>query len=412
MTPLRILWTTPYLPWPTVGGNKVRQFHLLRCLAERGHRITMLCQSKRALDEATRTRLEPLLEHLVVLERRARKHWLTLAAVPFSPYPVVVSVNGLSRPLRRTLSELLTQSWDAVHVEHSYGLQSLLPALKQHRQPFVLSEHNVESTLVQATDYHPRLPPLVRPLLQKHDLWRYQWWERRAMRAAARVVAVTPQDASELAQISGRPVDYVANGVDARYFATVQPAVTSRRVMFIGNYEYPPNAEAVEWALQEIMPRIWRQMSDASFLVCGHGMPSSWRERWRDSRIEFRGFVEDVRTEQSRSALLLAPLKSGGGSKLKVLEAMAAGLAVVCTPEGVSGLAVQSSREYCEGRSAEELASQVVELLRDPERVRTVGESARSYVRQSHDWRALAEQMEAIYRELPQHRELPAVEPA
>jgi polysaccharide biosynthesis protein PslH len=409
---LRILWTTPYLPWPTVGGNKVRQFQLLRCLAERGHRITMLAQSKRALDAPTRAQLEPLLERLIVSDRRARSHWLTLGAVAFSPYPAVVSVNGLSRSLQRAMAELLTQSWDAVHVEHSYGLQSVLPALKKHRQPFVLTEHNVESSLVPATDYHPRLPSLARPLLRQYDSWRYRWWEKRALRAATRVIAVTPQDASVLAQISGRPVACIGNGVDTRSFAAVQPAATSRRVMFIGNYEYQPNAAAVEWALQDIMPRVWQQVPDASFLVCGHGMPSSWRERWSDPRIEFRGFVEDVRTEQSRSGILLAPLKSGGGSKLKVIEAMAAGLAVVCTPEGVSGLAVQNGREYYDGTTTEELASRLVELLRNPERVRTLGESARAYVRKSHDWRMLAEQLEAIYGELPQPRVFAAEEPA
>jgi glycosyltransferase involved in cell wall biosynthesis len=212
---------------------------------------------------------------------------------------------------------------------------------------------------------------------------------------------VTQQDSQQLAAISGRAIDVVENGVDTAAYASIQPDSRSRRIMFVGNYDYPPNAAAVELTIEQILPAIWGRCPGARFSVCGAGIPDTWRRRWTDSRIEWRGFVPDLSVEQRRSAMLLAPLTAGGGSKLKVLESMAAGLAVVGTREAVSGLHVQEGREYCEGRTPGELAAHVVGLFENESRIREMGERAREYVQRRHDWRPLVSRMADILRELP-----------
>jgi polysaccharide biosynthesis protein PslH len=398
---MRILWTSPYIMWPTSAGNKLRQFHLLRGLAEQGHRITLLAQSKAQPDTATRAILEPMVERLIVHERRPRKHPITLAAALLAPYPVIVSVNGLSGSLRHSMAELLKEPWDAVHVEHSYGLQSFLGVLNAARQPFALSEHNVESSLTPITNYHPRIPAPITAQLRRYDGWRYRNWERRVLTAAARVIAVTARDSQRLTEISGRPVDVVENGVDTAALANVRPEVGSQRLMFIGNFDYPPNADAVEMTIERILPAVWRRCPKARFAVCGPALRDAWRERWTDPRIEWRGFVDDPTAEQRRSALLVAPLSAGGGSKLKVLEAMGAGLGVVCTPEAVSGLHVRDGREYREGRTPEDLAKHIADLFEHEDEIRQMGDRARLYVQRHHDWHPLVDRMAEIFCQLP-----------
>lgn len=396
--PLHILWVLPYLPWPTTSGGKLRQYHLLRTLAERGHRITLLVQSKEeASDECTR-RLAALVERVVVLPRRPRRHPKTLLAALFAPYPLLVSVNGLAADFRRTFARLLDdERWDVVQIEHSYTLQSLLPELRRRRRAFLLTEHNVESALGAATYRH--LPRWFTPFIA-YDQWRYRHWERLVMRAATRVAAVTAEDAQHLARVRGSAVDVVINGVDCRAFAAVQADAGSHRLVFVGNFEYPPNRDAVLWCLEEIMPQVWQRMPQARLAICGFAMPAAWRTRWTDARIEWRGFVPDLPAELATAAVFLAPLRVGGGSKLKVLEALAAGLPVVTTPQGMSGLALVPGRDLAVAETPSGLAERAVTLLAEPEAARAMAAAGRRYVDGFHDWSVAADQLERIYREM------------
>jgi glycosyltransferase involved in cell wall biosynthesis len=399
-TALRILWVCPYLPWPTIGGNRLRVFHLMRELAARGHRITLLAQSTCDADEATRAALGPLLERLIVVRRRRRRHPVTLAAAALAPYPVDVSINGFCSRMRKTMAALLDEPWDVVQVEHGYAMQSFLATLVRRQQAFVLTEHNVESTLVPTNDYHPRIPRRLLPMLHSYDAWRYRRWEARELALPTRLIAVTARDGERLAAITRRPVDVIPNGADLAAHAQVQPDVDSARIMFIGNFAYPPNADAVEWAVTEILPLVWQRLPRASFVVCGGAMPADWRLRWTDPRIHWQGFVDDIPAVQSQCAVFLASLRAGGGSKLKVLEAMAAGLPVVSTPEGVSGLEAAAGSEFLLGKSAAELASGLVQLLSDPAQARRLGAAGRRYVTAAHGWAGITAQLERIYRSL------------
>lgn len=399
-TGMRILWILPYSPWPTTSGGKTRQYQMLRSLAARGHRITLLVQSKQPLAAADRATLAPLLERLIELPRRPLRSLRTLIAALFAPTPLLASVNGLNPTLEVTFDSLLTEHWDIVQIEHSYTFQPYEAALRRHAQAFVLTEHNVESSLGAAT--YDRLPRWALPFV-RFDQWRYRRWERRVLSQASRLVAVTAADAAVLSRIAGQPAAVVVNGVDCEQFAAVRPAATSQRILFLGNYEYAPNLDAVEWALAEVLPRLWKRHPGARFCVCGHALPTTWAERWPDPRIEWRGFVSDLPALQAQSAVFLAPLRHGGGSKLKVLEAMAAGLPLASTSQGVSGLAVEAGVHYLGGDDAATLADALARLLDDPAMAARIAEHGRAYVRQAHDWGVAAGQLEAVYADLLGH---------
>jgi len=399
---MKILWTLPYLPWPATSGGKTRQYHLLRALAARGHRITLLVQSKTPLDDATRAALEPWLERLIVLPRRPLRSLKTLFSVLFAPYPMLADVNGLAAPLQQRFRELLEEPWDVIQIEHSYSFQPFEQPLKQLQRPFILTEHNVESALGAAS--YDRLPAWSKPFT-RYDQWRYRRWERRVFQQAARVIAVTEQDALTLARLSGKPAAVVVNGVDCGHYAAVQPDLGSQRLLFIGNYEYSPNLDAVQWALEEILPRLWAINPEVHFAICGYALPDSFRQRWTDPRIEWQGFVPDLRDLQRRSALFFAPLRQGGGSKLKVLEAMAAGLPVVTTAQGSSGLQVENGQHYLGSEDPGALAQILAQALADPERLQRIGAAGRDYVQAHHDWSAAAAQLEAVYHQLPSDKE-------
>jgi len=270
----------------------------------------------------------------------------------------------------------------------------------------VLTEHNVESELGAAT--YGKWPGWARGLAAL-DQHRARRWERQVLSQATAIVAVTEADAQQLHAIGGRPTHVVSNGVDTRAFASVQPDVGARRVLFLGNYEYAPNVDAVEWALTDIAPRVWAQAPDVRFCICGHGMPAAWAQRFADARIEWRGYVPDLAEVQRHSAVFMAPLRAGGGSKLKVLEAMAAGLPVVSTREGLSGLPVRPGVQALAADDAPAFAQALLQLLSTPQQARALGDAARQMVRHTFDWATVAEQLEQVYTSV---RRTPTVEAA
>jgi glycosyltransferase involved in cell wall biosynthesis len=392
---MRVLWTLPYLPWPITSGGKARQYHLLRRMAARGHAITLLVQSKTPADEAVQQALNPLLERLIVVPRRPLRSPRTLWHAATSSAPLLASVNGFAPAFSQQFDELLNEPWDVVQIEHSYGFQPFADSLARRGQRFILTEHNVESELGAAT--YGKWPAVLRPLA-RYDQWRAKRWEQQVLSRATAVVAVTESDAKSLGAISGRPTHVVSNGVDTRGFAQVQPNPLSMAILFVGNYEYAPNVDAVEWAAGEILPLVWQQRPQARFLVCGHALPDSWRQRFPDPRIEWRGYVDSLPAVQSESSVFLAPLRFGGGSKLKVLEALAAGLPIVSTPEGLSGLGAQDGVHARVAHTAQQMADALVSVLDHPAEAMRLGRSARQLVNERFDWDAAAAQLEAVYQ--------------
>ncbi|MFK3772556.1 glycosyltransferase family 4 protein [Pseudomonas sp. NPDC089406] len=396
---MRILWTLPYLPWPTTSGCKTRQYHLLRELAGRGHRITLLVQSKVPLGDAAREALEPLLERLIVLPRRAVHSPLNLLASPIIDYPMRAIINGLAPCLRHRFEQLLDETWDVIQIEHSYSFQPFEKALQARGLPYMLSEHTLESVMGAAS--HDRLPLWLRPL-NAFDRWRYRRWEQRVLRQPSELVAVSPHDAELIGQISGRPVNVVVNGVDCEHYLAVHPALHSQRLLFVGNFEYGANLEAIEWALEDILPQVWQSNPAVRLAIAGHALPASWKLHWNDPRIEWVGYRPDLRELQRRSALFFAPLRYAGGSKVKILEAMAAGLPVITTSKGVSGLAANRGEHYLASDDSGQLALLLTQLLNQPARMAQLGEAGRAFARQRHDWSVAAQQLENVHMRLGQ----------
>ena len=310
------------------------------------------------------------------------------------------------RRSRRRSTRLLDEGFDIVQVEHSYAFECLARPLARRRVPFVLTEHNVESDVVHAQ--YVRLPPPLR-FLGALDTLRSRAWERAVMRRAACVVAVAAPDEPRFAAMGARSTALVVNAIDVGAFAQVRPDPHSRTALFLGNYEYSPNTDAVAWLCDEILPIAWRAEPELRLAVYGHAMPQTWRARWPDPRIIFGGYAESIPDLHASAAVFIAPIRFGGGSKLKVMEAMAASMPVVATPEAVSGIALADGEGYAGGRDAGQLAAALVRCLREPEWAAALGVRARAHMAGHHDWEAAATALERVWqRVVPAAGRLPA----
>jgi glycosyltransferase involved in cell wall biosynthesis len=210
-------------------------------------------------------------------------------------------------------------------------------------------------------------------------------------------VAVAAPDRPRFTNMGARATALVVNAIDAGAYAGVAPDRKQRVALFLGNYEYSPNTDAVAWLCDEILPHAWRQEPDLRLAIHGHAMPDNWRKRWPDPRIMFGGYAQNIPALHGRASMFVAPLRFGGGSKLKVMEAMASSLPVVATPEAVTGLDVAEGDGFICGRNAEQLAAGMVRCLREPDAAAAIGVRARAHVASHHDWAVAARQLEQTW---------------
>jgi glycosyltransferase involved in cell wall biosynthesis len=275
------------------------------------------------------------------------------------------------------------------------------------RPLLLFDDHNAEYLLqrrVFETDLRrPRhWPGALYSLIQWRKLSRY---ETHVCQQVDRVAAVSAADAKALRQlVPGLDPAIVPNGVDLHFYdgavatrsqsAVHLPALS---LVFTGKMDFRPNVDAVIWFVDEVLPRIRAERPDVHFFVVGqkpHLRLDPLRQR---EGVTLTGWVEDVRPYFERAAVYVAPLRMGGGTRLKLLEAMAMGKAIVSTSLGCEGFEVTDGREMCVADTAGDFAHTVLELLESPARRAALGRTARRFVETHYAWEAIVPRLERLY---------------
>jgi glycosyltransferase involved in cell wall biosynthesis len=222
--------------------------------------------------------------------------------------------------------------------------------------------------------------------------------ERDILRRAAGASCVSEKDARALSPDGGAPPLVVSNGVDlTRYVFRPEPS-SEELVFFVGDLTWPPNLEGIRWFLSEVWPILARMRPDARVEVLGRG-EGSLRELARQGApgLSFLGEGADTRPLWRRAAVAIVPLLTGGGTRLKILEAAACGVPVVATPIGAEGLDFEAGREVELASAAPEFAAAVARLLAEPDARRSRAAAARRRVERQYGWeeigRAFAEEL-------------------
>jgi glycosyltransferase involved in cell wall biosynthesis len=226
---------------------------------------------------------------------------------------------------------------------------------------------------------------------------RLRAFECHACRRASAVLTCSEEDAGQLRQMApATPVHVVPNGVDLEHNQPDATIPEPARMVFVGQMGWFPNRDGVEWFLADILPRILKRRADARFALVGKhaglDVPDSLR-----SHVELAGFVADVRRPVLESAVYVVPLRAGSGTRLKVLEAMALGKAIVSTRVGAEGIELEPERDALFADDAEGFAQAVLSLFDDPTRAARLGAAARVAAERGYGWAAIGEAMLDIY---------------
>jgi len=272
-----------------------------------------------------------------------------------------------------------------------------------------LDEHNLEFEALQRTANAESSP--VRKLFNSVEAAKFKREEVAAWRRADLCMFTSKREV-ELARALCPDTAFLAvpNGVDLNYFKPRRVRIEPGSIVFTGTMGYRPNVDAVHHLVRDILPRVRRSRPDAVLTVVGGGVPRSI-ERLAGSRVVVTGRVPDVRPFVERAAVLVAPLRIGSGTRLKVLEALAMGKAMVSTTLGSEGIEVKPGEHLTIADDPDDFAREVVKLLNDPEAAASMGARGRALAEQLYGWPALAAQMERALEGTVSRLALPASKP-
>jgi glycosyltransferase involved in cell wall biosynthesis len=390
---VKILWVNSNFMHPTTKGGQIRTLEMLRFL-HRWHEIHYVAIENPAYPEGPRrsgeysTRAYPFQFH--VPEKPSLGFYRQLAAGMFSSMPLAVS-RFYPPGLRPFLENLIRRErFDCAVVDH-LAPTSYFPRLEQA----VFFQHNVETVIWRRHVEHAS--GLRRRLfrLQADRMFEY---ERRVSRAAGHIVAVSAVDAAEMRSLFGVDrISEVPTGVDTAYFARPVAPPAAADLVFIGSMDWLPNIDAMLYFVREILPLIRRSRPDCTLAIVGRTPAAEIAElAKRDPKIQVTGTVPDIRPYLWGSAVSIVPLRIGGGTRLKVYEAMAAGIPVVSTTIGAEGLITSPPDNIRLADTPESFAAECLELLGDASERERLSAAALEMVSARFSWEAVSRCFEKI----------------
>ena len=401
---MKVLFLTPQVPYPPRQGAALRNWGLISGLAAR-HDVAILSfvSTRQAVEPPDPLRAACRVEMVPLPGRtlRDRVHSMLTTRQPD------MALRLASEPYARRLAGWLArESFDVVHVG-GIEMAPYLDVVDAARpRPLVVFDNlNCEYLLQQRaflTDLRApaRWPGAAYSFVQWQRLRRY---EAEVCRRADRVLAVSDADARALRKlVPGLGVTVVPNGVDTRAYRPKVPdrtfQIREHALVFTGTMDFRPNVDAALWFARRVLPRVRAQVPATRFFVVGQ-RPHRRLDRLRgDPGVTLTGWVEDVRPYIAAAAVYVAPLRIGGGTRLKLLEAMAMGKPVVATRLGAEGYPVTGGRELLLADAPADFAAAVTTLLHAPEQRAELGRAARAFVEHQYDWRIIVPQVEVAYR--------------
>jgi len=398
---MKILWVNTNFMHPTTKGGQIRTLETLRQLHRR-HEIHYVAIEDPLHPEGPAraaeycTRAYPFQHR--VRDKRSPGFPFELAKGLFDPMPL--AIRRYHAPAMGAFLERLieTERFDRAVVDF-LNPTSYFPGLERS----VLFQHNVETMIWRRRAQHA--PDPLRQWYFRLQAGRMFRFERQACLTAARVVAVSEQDAHTMRELFGvTRVTAIPTGVDIEGLTPPGPSPEKTAdLMFVGSMDWLPNVDGIQWFVREVLPLIRRRRPDCSLAIVGRTPPPSITALGReDARVRVTGTVPDIRPLLWSAAVSIVPLRIGGGTRLKIYEAMAGRVPVVSTAVGAEGLEVHHPDDIRLADSPEAFAAACSELLADADLRRRQADAAWDMVAARFSWEHVAGCFERVLDETPQ----------
>jgi len=392
---MKVLMLTPYLPYPLMSGGQTRSFNLIKNLSQK-HEITLFSLIKNDDEKKFIPFLSKYCRKVSVF-KRSRSPWTfrNILLTGFGPYPFLVIRNLAQEEKEAVKQELNKEKYDLIHAETFY----VMPHLPKTEIPILLVEQTIEY-LVYKHFVEKQSPSFLRPILAL-DILKLKFWETYFWKHARKVVVMSESDRGQMRKlVPGLAIDIVPNGIDVGYFAAKKRnGPPGKKVLYVGNFNWLQNTEAVKVLMKDVWPRIKKSVSDSKLWIVGTHMNAGIKSLQSDD-IEISEGLEDIREAYKGASVLVAPIKGPGGTRLKILEAMASGLPVVTTSVGAEGLGVREGEEALINDNFGDLAQSAIEVLQNKYLAEKLGTFGKKFVELNYTWDKSARKLNDIYEEV------------
>ena len=401
---MKVLFLSQIVPYPPHGGVLQRGYHIVRELGQRAE-VTLLAfvhpdvlPTEEALEESRRAlgAYCATIEYFPLWAKGSRTNKAAaLAMSALSPRPFSMIAHRSPAFQERVQGLLTANRFDVIHVDTLALARFLPPGL---RIPTALTHHNIESVLMERRSTVE--PHILARLFLKRDAAKLRRWEDRLAPRVGVNLMMSEQDKAILqARVPNARAEVVANGVDVNYFTPRPGDGRPPSLIYTGGMNMFANRDAVMHFLREIWPRIRSRHQDVRFFAVGQDPPSELSAlAAADPRIVVTGYVADIRPHVAQAAVYVVPLRVGGGTRLKVLDAMASGKAIVSTSIGCEGLNVTPGKHLVTADMPEAFAEATLRLLGDPDERQALGAAARDQAVRCYSWEVIGEQLVGAYR--------------
>ena len=385
---------TPYLPYPPSEGGQVRSYNLIKLLSKH-HDITLTSFTREHNVAEHVEHMRKYCKKVIVFKRGKTWTLSNVLRTGFSMYPFLISIYHSSDVREILKNELKNEKYDLVHAETFY----VMPFLPEISLPTVLVEQTIMSSIFS---HHVKTGKRfwLKPF-QWMDVAKIRFWEKHYWQKADRVVAVSEEDARIMkSMINGLKVDVVPNGVGEDFANLPKKLHFNKTIIYMANYKWIQNWEAVELLAKKVFPKIQKKVKDAKLLIAGQ-FPTAEVRSLASEQIEVLSLKDDdfkgVVDSYLKSGLMVAPMYARGGSRLKILAAMASMVPVVTTPVGAEGYGAISGKSILIGETTDQLAERAIEILNNKRLYTTIAKNARELVDKNFSWIPISKKLESIY---------------
>jgi glycosyltransferase involved in cell wall biosynthesis len=396
----RVLWVTNQPPDRNLGGGSIRQAYLFEALA-RVYPVDLLLAGRlhddgirAAAANVTELPARPALWTNSPVLRKP----LLLALTLGYPYPLTTYLGGSARRQLTRAARRCHRAYDVVFVEHT-ALAPVMP--DSHPQPWVITLHNLVSGMM---DTEADLAPNAsKRCFRQRDAAKARRLEARAARSYERCITCAEADAAALRSMAGPEatgrVMVIPNGVDLQELR-VTPVPDRPTVLFPATLGYPPNVDGARWFCSEVWPRVRAAVTEATLVLAGRTPAPAVRRLVDIPGVEVHADVPSMGSYFERARVVVVPLRVGTGTRLKALQAMAAGRPVIGTSVGLEGLGLADGVQGRIVDAPADFATAVIDVLRDSQLAGALGSAGRRHVEAHFGWERMGRQLVQLVEEL------------